>query len=58
MDACVPEDFYSTTNHRTQIRLDGSWEDVARQRMDAVVVVEDGACPMREAARRPEARSS
>ena len=43
MDACVPEDFYSTTNHRTQIRLDGSWEDVARQRMDAVVVVEDGA---------------
>ena len=42
-DACVPEDFYSTTNHRTQIRLGGSWEDVARQRMDAVVVVEGGA---------------
>ncbi|MEL6431842.1 MAG: TIGR00300 family protein [Planctomycetota bacterium] len=42
-DACVPDDFYSTTNHRTQVRLDGDWTEVALQRMDAVVVVEDGA---------------
>ncbi|MEM6673554.1 MAG: TIGR00300 family protein [Planctomycetota bacterium] len=41
-DACVPEDFYSTTNHRTQVHLDGRWHEVKRQRMDAVIVVEDG----------------
>lgn len=42
-DGCVPEDFYSTTNHQTQIRMDGSWVDVGKQRMDAVIVLEDGA---------------
>lgn len=41
-DACVPEDFYSTTNHRTEVRLGGSWHPVDHQRMDAVVVVEEG----------------
>jgi lysine-ketoglutarate reductase/saccharopine dehydrogenase-like protein (TIGR00300 family) len=35
----VPEDFYSTTNHRTQVRVGGAWLEVAKQRMDAVVVV-------------------
>ncbi len=40
--ACVPEDFYSTTNHRTQVRLEGSWEDVKKQRMDGVIVVSEG----------------
>ncbi|HEV8131652.1 MAG TPA: TIGR00300 family protein [Acidobacteriota bacterium] len=39
-DRCVPEDFYSTTNHRTQVRVDGKWIDVERQRMDAILVVE------------------
>ncbi|NOT27815.1 MAG: TIGR00300 family protein, partial [Acidobacteria bacterium] len=24
-DRCVPDDFYSTTNHRTHIRLGGRW---------------------------------
>jgi lysine-ketoglutarate reductase/saccharopine dehydrogenase-like protein (TIGR00300 family) len=42
-DRCVPEDFYSTTNHRTQIRVHGTWMDVGKQRMDAVIVMEDGA---------------
>jgi lysine-ketoglutarate reductase/saccharopine dehydrogenase-like protein (TIGR00300 family) len=41
-DTCVPQDFYSTTNHKTQVRLNGRWTDVARQRMDAVIVI-DGA---------------
>ena len=41
-DRCAPEDFYSTTNHRTEIRQDGEWIEVAGQRMDALVVVEDG----------------
>jgi lysine-ketoglutarate reductase/saccharopine dehydrogenase-like protein (TIGR00300 family) len=38
-DRCAPLDFYSTTNHRTQVRLDGHWVDVGKQRMDASIVV-------------------
>ena len=38
-DCCAPLDFYSTTNHRTQVRLAGRWVDVGRQRMDAAIVV-------------------
>jgi lysine-ketoglutarate reductase/saccharopine dehydrogenase-like protein (TIGR00300 family) len=37
-DRCVPDDFYSTTNHRTHVRLNGQWREVGRQRMDAVIV--------------------
>jgi len=45
-DKCAPEDFYSTTNHRTLVRIEGEWIEVARQRMDAVVVVDgkDAEC--------------
>jgi lysine-ketoglutarate reductase/saccharopine dehydrogenase-like protein (TIGR00300 family) len=39
-DRCVPDDFYSTTNHRTHVRLAGRWVEVERQRMDAVIVIE------------------
>lgn len=38
-DGCAPEDFYSTTNQRTQVRVDGRWIEVDRQRMDAVIVI-------------------
>ncbi len=38
-DGCAPEDFYSTTNQRTQVRIEGRWVDVARQRMDAAIVI-------------------
>ena len=38
-DRCVPDDFYSTTNHRTHVRLRGRWVEVQNQRMDAVIVV-------------------
>jgi lysine-ketoglutarate reductase/saccharopine dehydrogenase-like protein (TIGR00300 family) len=41
-DGCVPDDFYSTTNHRTFVRHEGQWIEVGRQRMDAVVVIEEG----------------
>ncbi|MCU1261315.1 MAG: bifunctional enzyme conserved domain protein [Bryobacterales bacterium] len=41
-DKCAPEDFYSTTNHRTEIRLANRWIEVANQRMDALIVVKDG----------------
>jgi lysine-ketoglutarate reductase/saccharopine dehydrogenase-like protein (TIGR00300 family) len=39
-DRCVPDDFYSTTNHRTHVRLGGKWVEVEKQRMDAVIVVQ------------------
>ena len=39
MTACAPLDFYSTTNHQTQVRLNGHWVDVEKQRMDAAIVV-------------------
>jgi lysine-ketoglutarate reductase/saccharopine dehydrogenase-like protein (TIGR00300 family) len=37
-DSCVPEDFYATTNRRTQVFLGGAWRDVAEMRMDGVIV--------------------
>lgn len=39
LDGCAPEDFYSTTNMRTQVRLGGQWTDVGRQRMDAAIAL-------------------
>lgn len=41
-DRCAPEDFYSTTNHRTLVRRGGAWHEVQNQRMDAVIVWKDG----------------
>ena len=38
-DKVVPEDFYSTTNHRTFVRLEEQWLEVAHQRMDGVIVI-------------------
>jgi len=40
--ACVADDFYSTTNHKTLVKIKGKWLEVAKQRMDAVIVVEGG----------------
>ena len=50
-DGCVPDDFYSTTNMRTLVRVDGVWLEVERQRMDAVIVLAEGratCCKLRE----------
>jgi lysine-ketoglutarate reductase/saccharopine dehydrogenase-like protein (TIGR00300 family) len=47
-DGCVPDDFYSTTNHRTLVRYRGQWMDVQRQRMDAVIVVAQGTAACRK----------
>jgi lysine-ketoglutarate reductase/saccharopine dehydrogenase-like protein (TIGR00300 family) len=41
-DCCAPEDFYSTTNHRTLVRHAGHWLEAQNQRMDAMVVVAQG----------------
>ncbi len=41
-DRCAPEDFYSTTNHRTYVRRRHEWLEVEDQRMDALIVIENG----------------
>jgi lysine-ketoglutarate reductase/saccharopine dehydrogenase-like protein (TIGR00300 family) len=41
-DKCAPEDFYSTTNHRTYVRSGQKWIEVENQRMDAMIVVAGG----------------
>ena len=38
MDGAAPEDFYSTTNHRTSVWLDGHWVVADDQRMDACLL--------------------
>jgi lysine-ketoglutarate reductase/saccharopine dehydrogenase-like protein (TIGR00300 family) len=48
MDGAVPEDFYSTTNHRTAVYLDGAWVAAGNQRMDAALVVDHGAVSCRK----------
>jgi arginine dihydrolase len=47
-DRCVPDDFYSTTNHRTHVRLGAQWVEVESQRMDAVIVVTGQAAACRK----------
>lgn len=39
-DGVAPEDFYSTTIFRTEVRLNGNWIPVRRQRMDVVIMVD------------------
>jgi lysine-ketoglutarate reductase/saccharopine dehydrogenase-like protein (TIGR00300 family) len=40
MDGAFPEGFYSTTNYRTQVRLNGDWIDVEDQEMDCGILVD------------------
>lgn len=42
-DQVVPEGFYSTTNHPTQIRYEGEWLPVDHIEMDCAVVIEETA---------------
>jgi lysine-ketoglutarate reductase/saccharopine dehydrogenase-like protein (TIGR00300 family) len=46
IDGAGPDDFYSTTNHRTEVHLNGRWTPVHKQRMDAAIIVtgESAAC--------------
>lgn len=46
-DRCAPEDFYSTTNHRTLVRHQQQWIEVENQRMDGLIVVADGRATCR-----------
>jgi len=40
MNGAFPEGFYSTTSHRTQVRLDGDWVEVEDQEMDCGILVD------------------
>lgn len=40
MDGAFPEEFYSSTNYRTQVRLGGEWVEVEDQEMDCGIVVD------------------
>lgn len=40
MDGAFPDDFYSTTSFRTQVRLHGDWVDVEDQEMDCGILVD------------------
>jgi len=55
MDGAAPLDFYSTTNHRTSVFLDGDWIAVENQRMDAALVV-SGSSLAASGSRRIECR--
>jgi len=37
-DRAAPADFYSTTNHLSEVFFDGKWQKVKAQRMDAAIV--------------------
>lgn len=47
-DKCAPEPFYSTTNHRTEVYIDGIWHKVNAQRMDAAIIKKDGGLHCRK----------
>ena len=47
-DGVVADDFYSTTNHYTDVRHQGQWVTVSHQRMDGVIVIEDGHASCRK----------
>jgi hypothetical protein len=40
MNGAFPEEFYSTTNYRTQVRLGAEWIDVEDQEMDCGILVD------------------
>ena len=42
-DGILPDDFYSTTNFDTFVRIEGKWRTVGDQRMDCALVLREGA---------------
>ncbi len=41
-DMVVPKGFYSTTNHPTYVRYNGTWAEVENNHMDCLIVLQDG----------------
>ena len=42
-DGILPDEFYSTTNFDTFVRVNGTWEPAVDQKMDCALVLRDGA---------------
>ena len=42
-DGILPDEFYSTTNFDTHVRVDGKWEAARDQKMDCALVLRGGA---------------
>lgn len=42
-DGILPDEFYSTTNFDTHVRVDGRWEAARDQKMDCALVLRSGA---------------
>ena len=42
-DGILPDEFYSTTNFDTFVRIHGRWEPARDQKMDCALVIRDGA---------------
>ena len=42
-DGILPDDFYSTTNFDTLVRVGGNWAEVRDQKMDCALVIRGGA---------------
>ncbi len=40
IDSAFPQDFYSTTSYRTQVRLGGEWIEVEDQEMDCGILID------------------
>lgn len=55
-DGILPDEFYSTTNFDTFVRVDGRWLEARDQKMDAALVLRDGAphCVKQRQVRRGE----
>ena len=47
-DGVVADDFYSTTNHHTDVRHRGQWVATSNQRMDGVIIVDGGRASCRQ----------
>ena len=45
-DMAAPADFYSTTNHRTDVFINGVWRETVHQRMDAAIVLGGDGTPV------------
>src|SRR5512138_2089906 len=41
-DRVVPKGFYSTTNHQTYVKIAGEWKQVMNQKMDSMIVINNG----------------
>lgn len=41
-DGILPDEFYSTTNFETFVRVQGGWVEVADQKMDCAIAIRDG----------------